>query len=369
MKKVALSRRWSWNMVGGSVLLGTGLFLSWVLFVAALTADDVVGTNGALSLLVPQQAGEEIVEVPAVQAPVYANWLNGDIVGTAEAAKPHPIGVMIENLPVVRPQSGLQQAKIVYETLAEGGATRFLVLFDGSESMPKIGPVRSVRHYYLEWVSEYDSAIMHAGGSPQGLQYISGFAMKDLECLGRAARYCFRDRGISAPHNLFTKSELLAFAMRDNAWTPTDFAPWPYKDQKSLEERPTEARAPNVHFSSFSFDAQYTYNRADNCYLRTNGGQPHRDALSGEQICVKNVIVQFVPEESYLGEKGRIGLNVTGEGRVLIFRDGDTIENAKWKKESRVSRTVFLNEDGQDIDLVRGSTWVHIIPGGRSVEY
>jgi len=76
-----------------------------------------------------------------------------------------------------------------------------------------------------------------------------------------------------------------------------------------------------------------------------------------------------VPAETYLPEKGRLDLNLTGEGRALIFRDGDAIENVTWKKASRTGRTTFHNEDDDQIDLVRGSTWVHVVPGDRSVEF
>lgn len=362
-------RRASGTILGGSALFAFGIGLAWSLLFSAINAQtSLTFTAGEVVHADEEPQTADVAEEEA--AVQYVNWLNGDLEESAAAAKPHPISVMIENLPTVRPQAGLQQAKVVYETLAEGGATRFLAVFDGSETLTRIGPVRSVRHYYLEWASEYDPAIVHAGGSPKGLEYLSGFGMKDLDCIRNAARYCFRDKGLSAPHNLFTSSELLSFAMRDKEWTdPTDFTAWPYKDQKPLEERPREARAPTVHFSSFSYDSAYSYNREDNCYARVNGGLPHTDILTGDQICVKNVIVQFVPRETYLPAKGRIDLNVTGEGRALIFRDGDTIEQVTWKKASRTGRTMFFNEDDEQIDLVRGSTWVHIVPGDRSVEY
>lgn len=364
-------RRSTWTIIGGAGLFVVGSVLAWGLFLRVLDAQ-----TAANAVVVTEKTDtaptDDVATLPVAQTIQYVNWLNGDLEATAEDAVPQPISVMIENLPVVRPQAGLSQAKIVYETLAEGGATRFLVLFDGTEKLEKIGPVRSVRHYYLEWASEYDPAIVHAGGSPKGLEYLSGFHMRDLDCIRNAARYCYRDTNIGAPHNLFTTSDLLTFALRDNAeaWgAHTAFDAWKYKDQKPLENRPSEARAPTIHFSSYSYDSQYTYNRDDNCYMRTNGGEPHRDALTGGQLCVKNVIVEFVPGEDFLPEKGRLDMNVTGEGRALIFRDGDMIENATWKKESRVGRTHWLNESGEDIDLVRGSTWVHVVPGDRSVEY
>ena len=365
-----MGRTTSWTVLGGAALLIFGLVIAWGLFFSILDAQTAAEEPDAA--VITNIVRDDLDELPVSAAVQYVNWLNGDLEATEEEAMPQPIGVMIENLLPVRPQSGLSQAKIVYETLAEGGATRFLVLFDGTEHMEKVGPVRSVRHYYLEWASEYDAAVMHAGGSPKGLEYLSGFAMRDLECIGRSARYCFRDTGIAAPHNLFSTSELLTFALRDNAeaWGEHQaFAGWVYKDQKDLDVRPEEARAPTVHFSSYTYDSQYEYNRTDNCYNRINGGQPHTDALTGSQICVKNVIVQFVPAEGYLPEKGRLDMNVTGTGRALIFRDGDAIDTATWAKESREGRTRWLNEDGEEIDLVRGSTWVHVVPGDRSVEY
>src|SRR5690606_3118280 len=93
-----------------------------------------------------------------------------DGVQVAEDAANVPVmAVIIENLATVRPQSGLGQAQVVYETLAEGGITRFLVLFATKENIDPIGPVRSARHYFVDWAEEYGGGFMHVGGSPQAL--------------------------------------------------------------------------------------------------------------------------------------------------------------------------------------------------------
>jgi hypothetical protein len=65
-----------------------------------------------------------------------------------------PITVMIDNYRSVRSQSGFDQAALVFEALAEGGITRFMVVYNADQTLPAvIGPVRSTRRYYAEWAA------------------------------------------------------------------------------------------------------------------------------------------------------------------------------------------------------------------------
>ena len=66
-----------------------------------------------------------------------------------------PIAVMIDNHQDAWPQAGIQKAYMVYEIIAEGGETRLMALFKGQE-LDEIGPVRSARHYFIDYVMEND---------------------------------------------------------------------------------------------------------------------------------------------------------------------------------------------------------------------
>lgn len=281
----------------------------------------------------------------------------------------YPVGVMVENLSTVRPQSGLNKAGVVYEALAEGGITRFLAVYATDEVIEEIGPVRSARSYYLDWVSEYNALYAHCGGSPDALRLIPEYDLLDVNQIGGDHPYFWRDwsRATASEHTLFTSSELLTFAKRDkNIPEEGDYSPWLFKEDASLAERPTEAKKITIDFSTYSYKVEYEYDKTNNLYLRINGGEPHIDFKTQEQLTAKNVIVQYV--KTRLADASRLAMDTTGEGGALIFQDGVMI-NATWEKENRESRTRFYDENHEEIKLNRGSTWVEIVPTDRNVEY
>lgn len=294
------------------------------------------------------------------------------VVSEKDSQKLVPYAVMIENLLSVRPQSGLSQASVVYESLVEGGATRFLAVFDPSEAILEIMPVRSARPYYLEWSSEYEALYVHAGGSPQALTIIrENEDFIDLEALGRGNKYFWRDTSKYAPHNLVTSSEKINFALRDLGLMDkeTIFQSWKYKEEALIEERGEDKKKLSFNFSyGTTYLVGLEYNKGENLYYRFNANQPHLDSNTGEQIAIKNVIVQIVPEPVLNGGKGRLEIQVGGPGPAWILRDGEIIAGI-WKKESRTDRTYFFDAEGNEIEFNRGNTWVHILPETQDVLY
>lgn len=291
--------------------------------------------------------------------------LDGMIVKPEEANLP-VISVIIENLSTVRPQAGLQEAGVVYEALAEGGITRFLALYAGQKA-DLIGPVRSMRPYYLEWCAEYEAMCAHIGGSPQALEAISGLGLKDLNAMHEGS-YFWRDLSIPAPHNLFTKSELLEYALRDKKFDQEPkYAAWKFSDAPKLEERPLEEKFIKIDFSGPDYVVEYKYNREENEYLRFNGGEVHKDRNTDKQITVKNVVVIKLPAK-VVDEKGRVELDVVGEREAYLFSSGQAFEG-KCVKKDRDSRTFCYHEDGGEHEFVRGNTWVEAIPEDKTVEY
>jgi len=280
-----------------------------------------------------------------------------------------PIGVMIENLPSVRPQSGLSQAQVVYEALVEGFSTRFLAVFDPKELPDVIGPVRSARPYYLEWISEFDGLYVHVGGSPEALAAVDGLGIRNLDALLKG-QYFWRDHSQSAPHNLYSSKNLLDLAIRDLGYQEVKavFDPWLYSDDPPLEERPQDAKKVIIKFSGYSYEVEYRYDRETDEYLRFNAGQPHLDKNTGEQLRAKNVIAVGIPPVVDIGEKGRLTLDISGEGRALVARHGEIIEGT-WKKPDRLAKTCCYDQEGKEIELGRGSTWIHIIPETQEFSY
>lgn len=293
--------------------------------------------------------------------------IDGVLVET-EKAEPYPVGIMIENAAFdnVRPQAGLSKAHVVYEGIVEGGITRFLAIF-AADFPDKIGPVRSARPTYLEFISEYDALYGHAGGSPEAVQSIDGLGLKDLTALGSDGRFYYRDTAKTAPHNLFTTSELIGFALRDKSLSGvvSEYDSWKFKDESPIEDTVDENSEEiylDIDFGSGPlYEVRYVYNAKTNSYDRYNGGDLQKDANTDDVISAKNVIVQMVPAGSPAGDEGRINFSVTGEGKVYIARDGELVEGT-WKKTDRLSRTQFYGSDGENIELNRGNTWIAILP-------
>jgi len=280
----------------------------------------------------------------------------------------YPVGVMIENLTIVRPQSGLVSANLVYEALAEGGITRFLAMYTGElNSITEIGPVRSARSYYIDWISEYNALYLHAGGSPEALANIKKYNTLDLDQF-RNSQYYQRDTGrqLAVEHNLFTSGEKIAFALRDkNLDGAGSFTAWKFKDDAATASRPVTEKSISIDFSSLNYKVEYKYDAVANNYLRYQGGEIIKDK-NGTEIRPKNVIVQRV--KTQLVDKERLGMDTVGEGDAVIFRDGQTVIG-RWKKEARTERTMYYDQDGNEVVFTAGQIWVEIVPTDRDVVY
>lgn len=293
--------------------------------------------------------------------------IDGVVVATADANNV-PACVMIENAAFdgVRPQSGLSAAAVVYEIIVEGGITRLMAVYAGEQADP-VGPVRSARDTYLEFASEYNCAYVHAGGSYTAMSAIPHFGLRDLEAL-REYQWFWRDSSKYSPHNLFTNTENLYKAISEgHSWTdaPT-YTSWQFVDDDKL---PTGEPALEVNIAfGGSYDVIYAYNTEGKYYERTNGGVLQTDAATGRTLTTRNIIVQHVPSGIYIEGKGRVNFSVTGEGTAEIFRNG-VLTKGTWKKADRLGRTLFYDETGAEIPLVRGNSWVEIVPEGYSVTW
>ncbi|MFA5995246.1 MAG: DUF3048 domain-containing protein [Patescibacteria group bacterium] len=332
------------------------------LIVGVITVINILtqpANNVTATINVPQN-----VNIVPPAPTVLPRALDGLLVAAADANKV-PACVMIENAAFdgVRPQAGLSSAQVVYEIIVEGGITRLMAVF-GGEQADTVGPVRSARDTYLQFASEYNCAYTHAGGSPTAMQALEDFSMRDLDGL-RESQWFWRDSKKYSPHNLFTSTAKLYEAISaGHSWieTPT-YIPWTFADNEVITATATTAETANeinVYFTG-SYDVKYTYNATEKYYERVNGGKPHTDANTNKILTARNIIIETVPAGESIEGKGRINFDVVGAGDVYIFRLGK-LTKGTWKKADRLARTQFFTEDGKEIPLVRGNTWVELVP-------
>ena len=281
-----------------------------------------------------------------------------------------PVAIVVENLRSVRPQSGLGSANIVYETLAEGGITRFMAVYASDENVDPIGPIRSARHYFVDWAEEYGGLYAHVGGSPQalGILDITDY-MTDLNQFAYS-QYYYRDNNLFAPHNVFSTSELMQFAVRDLELSEAvgEYEPFLFKEPTEKTDRPTSVDPIVIDFSNDAYAVEWEYNQDTNLYGRLNGGEVHTDANTGEQLTAANIAVQFVETSLLEADTGRIDIVTQGEGEAVVFMDGAAIEGT-WSKPDRGDRTKFYDADGTEIKFNPGTTWIEAVPVDQSVTY
>lgn len=312
--------------------------------------------------VVARQVTKPPVKPPA---PLIVSPLTGLPVTAAQAKLP-VTGVMIENSLEARPQSGLDQAGVVYEAVAEAGITRFLALYQ--EGMPSyIGPVRSVRPYFLDWLEAYDAAIAHVGGSPQGMQQIQTDGIKNLDQFYNGSSYT-RISSRAAPHNVYTSLARLQQLEQSKGYVSSTFTSWPRKaDAKTAQ--PTAASI-DFAISSADYNVHYDYDAAGNRYLRSEGGKPHLqiDAAGHQTQITPKVVIAMVINKSLAADRLHTIYGTIGSGNAFIFQDG-TVTKASWSKADRKSQIIFKDSNGQPVKLNAGQTWITAVSSAGDVTY
>lgn len=311
----------------------------------------------------PEPAVEYAIPVKKKEAPKFYSPLTG--ASTEEAAtKRHVTAIMIENSPDARPQSGLKDAGVIFEAVAEGGITRFIALYQ--EGRPGlIGPVRSVRPYYVEWAAGFDPAVAHIGGSARALQMIrSGGYGVDLDQFFNAGSY-WRATDRYAPHNVYTNFDRMDALSAAKGKTASTFTFTERIDEKAVKA--PNASHINIAVSSGVFNVDYDYDAATNSYIRKQGGELHADREGG-QLQPKVVIALRVSMSHAFEDGNREQITTTGTGQGYIFQNG-TVHEVTWSKADPKSPLVFTGADGEPVPLIRGQTWVTALSAERNVSW
>lgn len=299
----------------------------------------------------------------------FPNPINGVLYTQSEAKKWKdrlPLAVVIENHIQARPQSGLSKAELVYEALAEGGITRLLAIYLAEDG--RLGPVRSNRPYFLDWVSEYKAGYAHIGGSPTAQSLIGPYKIRDLDQFSLGFPTYERSAARAAPHNVYTTTKKLRSAAKGRGYKgPVDIDSWLFVDEEATPSaRPKKFELKVPFTGTFAMDVLWRYDRQSNTYLRFNGGSAHKDVESGKQLFAKTIIVQSIDTSLEGTGYGRLKMKTIGSGKVQIFKDGKVF-GGTWKKKARGARTRFFNKKGNEIRLNRGKIWVEIIPSNTKV--
>lgn len=279
---------------------------------------------------------------------------------------------MVDDLSPARPQSGFSDASVVWHAPAEGGIPRYMMVF-GERIPGDVGPVRSVRLYYVLWAAEHKAVLAHVGGSPQALERLRrdgrGRLVYDADQYRFGEPEFHRVTSRRSPHNVYTSGkQLRRIAKAVGAKDGELKAPWRFAPDEILPRRPDGGR---ISVSYLANTVRYDYDRRTNRYLRTvsREGKQH-DAATGERVAPSNVIVMLVRfgRLDDGSSKQRLEADQIGKGTAWIATNGKTIKGT-WQKKSEKAPTKFYDAEGNEVTLTVGQTFIQVMPIGSKVKF
>ena len=384
------SKAWIWFLVFGILFLGGGAVCLVLFFVIPDVLPDEV-----LYPALPSKSDENLV---------YSD-LTGEVLTDASLKTAPTFCIQTPNgMDGARPQAGINQAGVIFEAIAEAGITRFAAIYQ-NPTAGMIGPIRSLRLYYLEWDTPFDCTIVHAGGADDAIAAVRAGGYRDL-----TENYTYMYRGTSGSrrwNNLFTTSENLK--QFNDAWGYTSsevkgfdrmtVAESEHARIDSLAVNKLEITTPSlsstselvakvseIHFrfgGSDSFNVDYRYDLASNKYLRSYAnGDEHQiyncdgvdpASVNPEGACELQVLSPSVVVALIVGErKGEDGyhedITTIGSNEAYVFQNGEVIHGI-WKKDSAEAQIEFYDDSGAKVALAPGQTMISAIPTYGSVEY
>ena len=322
-----------------------------ILIVAGLLALRISNDNNVQEANT-DVANEELEEEPiVVQEP---KTLSGDS---------RPIAVMIDNNINAMPQAGLIEADIIYEIIVEGGESRLMLILQDKD-LDKIGPIRSARHYFLDYALENDAIYVHYGWSPQAQADITSLGVDNINGIYESSTSFWRVDDKYAPHNAVTSTEnILEIADRkgyrvdrekDNVLNYV-------VDEVELDDGEV-ANTVTIPYSSGNV-VEYEYDEDLKEYVRYSRGEKQVDWDTGETVTTKNIIIEKA-RNSTLDDgsgKGRQTLDNLEELDGYYITNGKAIE-ITCDKTSRSGQTVYKDLEGNAIDVNDGKTFIQICP-------
>ena len=298
------------------------------------------------------------------------------LVGTAKEEKKvqifqgneRPFAVMIDNHKDAWPQAGLQKAYMVYEIVVEGGETRLMALFKGAD-VDKIGPVRSARHYFIDYAMENDAIYVHFGQSPQAASDIKKYSINDINGISEDGSTFWRVKDKTAPHNAVTSMANLKKSAESKKFktTSTEKSVLNYvTDEVNLEDGES-AETITIPHSQLQ-TVKYEYDSENKVYKRYARGVAQKDWDKKDAITIKNVIITYCDNYTLTDteNKGRQGLKNIGTFDGYYITNGKAIK-IKCIKEARDSKTIYQDLQGNVIKVNDGNTFVNICPTDAEV--
>ncbi|HLG70952.1 MAG TPA: DUF3048 domain-containing protein [Chloroflexota bacterium] len=299
--------------------------------------------------------------------PVLRSPLTGLPVDGPDEITRRPLVVKIGNSEAERPQAGLAQADVVYESVTEGGITRYAAVFQSQEAS-NVGPVRSARLSDLQIAPEFNAVLAHVGASSPIMTMLHNGTVSDLDQFF-FQQYYHRTADRVPPYNVYTSTDKLRAGAQAQGFGVSTAKLAPYAFESGT---PPRGNAGEVDFDfAKQTHAAYVYDAGQHAYHQVEYGQPTADAGTGKPVQIANLVLQFTPVQTTDIVEDRNGTHsleydLVGSGKAMVFHDGQELDGT-WERDATSDRTAFLDASGKPIPFARGSVWIAIVDPGTDV--
>ena len=332
----------------------------------------VAGTGIASALA---QAQWDSTQTDAIAVPTNINPLTGLPTMTEAGMGSRPVAIMVNNIPKAMPQYGVAAADVIFEVTVEGGLSRFMALYADYTQVPVVCPVRSCRKYFPELSEGFDAIYVCSGMSSDVKAYINTLGLTKYEGTYNSGGLFGRDKerreqGYALEHTMYFDGTGLAAAL-EKAGQRTTIEADKAGDAflfGSFGEKivPTGEACTQVKVNFGAMTATLVYDEASNTYLKLNNGKDQIDSVEGTQLAFTNVIIM----------ETQVGADPNGKDRTIDWTGGDdsiayyvsngAMQKIHWKKDSIESRLIFYDEDGNELKINRGKTYIAINFKGKT---
>lgn len=302
------------------------------------------------------------VEPQEEQEVLYPNPLTGVKELKEDCLNKRPTAVMVNNISVAQKvQCGLNDADLVFECLVEGGISRLMAVFYDVEQVGQIGSVRSSRYTYVELCRWLDALYVHHGSDMvYTAPYMNSFGMDHHEVDNTSG---FReDNGLSWEHRLYTKGDTLSKTLQDRKFRTTNQEAtkpvFTFGDQENPVTPATPCTSVTYAMSS-SNKTTFVYNPETKQYTRNPAGNLHKDYKSGEATATDNVIILYANSPNFDDNYHVKTVLSSGEG-LYVSKGG--CQSIRWKKDGDTKPLILMDENGKELTLNAGSSWIAFPP-------
>jgi hypothetical protein len=302
--------------------------------------------------------------------------MNGQRLADPGLARRVPILVQIENNPLARPPSGLNLADLVIEAPVEGDTTRYAAVYMCSPNVgAAVGPVRSARYFNVDLWQQIRVVTFNFGGARAVLDSLAEAGVPYVNGIRGDWPFFYRAGSWGAPHDVFFEPDAARVELESGGLTRVAGragevrAPFTFADAPTLPG----GRAVNaIGLSTTSFwHFGWEWDPASATWLRVDGGAPNFDAVTGDRISARTVVVQVVRQETLFNELDPGGFPrryqfLVDEGSGVLFLDGRA-HDVHWARPSEADVTEWTYADGSPVVLPPGRVWWEIVPVGSAI--